>query len=443
MNNKTKSSIDGIFRYAKKTIKFDFFNEALIKAAPNKVYRPYQIIRAVMTGMFCGKYTGQDFKKTADQLQDKLNKSRSPCAATMRDVLAEERVHHFLTKQLWSHYQVAKRLRLHNSLPGLKGMELATVDAIDIGEIHKGTESCDLCLTRMKDGIPYHFHKIVVLSLCTPRGPNPLAFRFVYPADVKHLDLKNISAEKFKSECELTSTKELLKDCAEMNNGVLPFQLLSNDALFANAPYMELVESYGVGVISIFKQSNRKLFQEALKDFSDQGFGFNIESNSWVDKKLGRKYSSKSAVYNDNNRKEENKSVKIIKVVRSEEGKKDQEVTFMTSNLESITSKIAEIARFERWSQHENKIFNTLTNGQKQAKHIPFHKPGAMLSIVALMLICLGIRNLYTNGNLRRGGRKFVDTLADFFEHNSNSLAIIRLKKLIDLFYHPPPTYQL
>jgi hypothetical protein len=358
-------------------------------------------------------------------------------------LLAEERCYEFLRDQLHSHFEVAKRLRLHNKVEGLGGLSLAGVDAIDTGQIHNGNKCCDLCLTRMRDGVPYHFHKIVVLSLFTPRGPMPFDFRFVRPADVDHLDLDNISDEKFKSECELSATKALLKEAAARYNGQLPFDLLYADALFANAPFMEEVESYGVGGIFTFKQENRKLFQEAKKDFSDHGFGFNVQSEAWSNEELKRDYLSKSSVYEDHNRKGDDKSVKIFEITRQEEGEAPKTTMIITSNLDSITPQVAENARKLQWEQQENGVFNNLTNGHKQAKHIPFHNSGAMLSIVALMLICLGICNLYKKGNLTRGGRKFIGTLKDFFHQNIISFAAMKVKKLIALFYHPPPNLYL
>lgn len=439
MNKKTKSSVDSFIRYAKKTVGFDFHSPELKEKAKHKFHAPYQAVRPVFIGMLCGEHTADGFKKVADSLQQKINKKNGPCRSTLCDLFAEERCYEFLRDQLHSHFEVAKRLRLHNKVAGLDGLSLAGVDAIDTGQIKNGDKCCDLCLTRMREGIPYHFHKLVVLSLFTPRGPIPIDFRFVRPADVNHLDLDNISDEKFKSECELSATKALLKEVATRYDEQLPFDLLYADALFANAPFMEEVESYGVGGIFTFKQENRKLFREAKKDFSEHGFGFNVQSEAWNNEELKREYVSKSSVYEDHNRKGGEKSVKIFEITRQEEGETPKTTMIITSNLDSITPQVAENARKLQWEQQENGVFNNLTNGHKQAKHIPFHNSKAMLSIVALMLICLGICNLYKKGNLTRGGRKFIGTLKDFFHQNIISFAAMKVKKLITLFYHPPP----
>lgn len=443
MNKETKSNIGGILRYAKKTAGFEFHSPELKTKAINKSHSPNQAIRSVFIGMLCGKYSAAEFKKMADKIQQKINHQNGPCRSTLCGLLSEERSYESLRKQLHSQLELAKRLRIHNTIPGLGGLTIVGVDAIDMGQVHNGTKSCDLCLTRMIGGIPYHFHKLVVLSLFTTRGPVAFDFRFVLPADIKHLDLENISDEKFKSECELSATKALLKDVAERNNGKLPFDLLYADALFANAPFMEQIESYGIGGMFTFKQEKRKLYQEAKKDFSASGFGFNVLSESWSNEELKRVYSAKSSTYEDKNRKEENKSVKIFEITRQEEGEKPQTTMIISSNLDFITAKIVENSRFLQWSQHENGVFNNLTNRHKQAKHIPFHDLGAMLSIAALMLICLGIINLYKKGNLTRGGRKFIGTMINFFEQNFSSFSAMRLKKLLALFYHPPPNISL
>jgi len=91
-------------------------------------------------------------------------------------------------------------------------------------------------------GITFYFHKVVVLSIVTGDGPIPMDFRFVMPSEISHL-APGISEEKLKAECELTASKTLLRDLAKRFGGKLPFDILTADALFANAPFMEMIEA--------------------------------------------------------------------------------------------------------------------------------------------------------------------------------------------------------
>jgi len=437
MTQKTaKASCFGQIKYFEKTCGLNFKGPELAKPLPGKTYAPAQGLKPTVLALVCGKNSGRSIEKYSEMHADKLNRSSYPRRSTIAGLLAEERVACSMLRNVRYMFSVTNRLRL-NKQDRFKGKIIVTLDAIDLGEIHKGSTPCGLCLPRVRDGVTFYFHKVVVLSIVTGDGPIPIDLRFVMPSEISHL-APGISEEKLKTECELTASKALLRDLAKRFGGKLPFDILTADALFANAPFMEMIEALGSLCIFAFKHENRILFKEAKKDFSGEGFGFDVLVAEWNDLDKKSSLTSKMGDFDDKNRKGGNKSVKIVEIIRTQT---DGIHTTMAiaSHSKIITAELVEEARLARWRDHENGIFNELTNGWKTAKHIFFHDKFAMISMMAIMLFCLGASGLYRKRNLTRGGRKFMGSLQDYFDQIMASFYSMRTKRVILLFQHPPP----
>lgn len=427
-----------IIKYSRKTLKINFNDESLQDPLKYKSYSPPNFLKAVLSGLLLGKQSARELTKHFADISGKLACSSSRCRVTIGNILDEQRVAQYLSTKLMELFLVSKQnLRIlkgatpHHLIAGL-------LDGIDLGQVPKGHKPCAFCLKRkQKDGKVKYFHRVVVLSVMSEYGPLPLFFRFCRQAELT-VSHDEPSEEKFKSDCELGCAKELLVEIASCFKGALPFDVVASDALMANAPFMQLVEALGSAGIFIFKQENRVLYQQALADFQGKTFAFNINKTSWDDdpSSKGRTFVSQWGTYVDNNRKGENKNVKIFHTKRIEADGSEVEGMAITSDRSFIGPQLVEEMRFGKWHDLENGVFNALTNQWNTLKHIFFHKSNAMHSMLALQFIALIVSSCYRFGNLRRGERSFSGTLRDFFAHLSAKFHVLRSKTIIDLYYN-------
>ena len=437
--NSTKGHYKRLVTYAGKTFKINLCPEMLKRPAKFKSFSPAIAVYTVFSALMNGKKSASEIEKHLLMLNQKLGRVSSPCRSTLGDLLNEERTLSCLNNYLINCFRVA------NSLRSLRPEEfgrltVALIDGVDIGEVYHEGGQCELCIERThKNGDVRYFHKIVVLSVMSKYGPVPVYFRFVRPQEltVKH---SHASEEKFKQECELSCARKILIELAGIFGGRLPFDILGGDALYANAPFMELTETLGSACVFVFKQENRHLYKQAKSDFCGHTLGFNVSRASWKSSySKGRSFNSSWGFYVDVNRKGENKNVRIFETTRTETDSKTTTGMAITSDRKSITPHLVELVRAGRWHDLENGVFNSLTTDWKTLKHIFFHKINAMQSMIALQLICLVISLFYRFGNLTRGGRKFAGTLRDFFEQISNTFHSLKRKTLSDLMCNSPP----
>ena len=356
----------------------------------------------------------------------------------MRDLIAEDRVVRELERLSDNSLYVANNLRLLKQATSCNGI-VALIDGIDLGQVHRGLEKCDFCLERLCGDEVRYYHRVVVISIMSKYGPLPLFFRYCRPTEVSINPLE-VSAEKFKSDCELSCTKMLLVEVAERFGGKLPFNIVASDALMANAPFMNLVETLGSAGVFIFKQENRRLYRQAKADFTGQTLGFGVQEKYW-DKDpsgRGRTFFSQWSSYVDNNREGENKNVKIFQTTRTETDGSQMTGMAITSDNRLITPELVEELRFAKWNNLENGVFNALTTQWKTLKHLFFHSPNAMQSMLFLQFMALITYQFYCFGNLTRGGRRFIGTVRDFFKQMIVTLFSIRGRQLLEIRCNSP-----
>ena len=428
-----------IFAYAEKTFKFLIRPEELSRPAKHKSYAPANAVLAVFSGLITGKNSATQIEKHLDKINHKLGKVSTRCRSTIGNLLDEERTLTYLNNYLLSLLTTCHSLRALK-LDNYERLVVAFVDGIDLGEVHHAGGKCELCLERHhKSGEIRYFHKVVILSVMSKHGPIPIYFRFVRETEltIKH---GASSEERFKQECELSCTRKILMELAERYGGRLPFDILGGDALFANAPFMELVEALGAAGIFVFNQENRNLYKQAKADFSGQSLGFNINQESWKNSSSkGRSFDASWGFYVDVNRKNENKNVRIFETIRTEKNGKKSTGMAITSDRSFITPQMVEVVRTGKWHDLENGVFNELVNNWGTLKHIFFHLTNAMQSMIALQLISLVISLFYRFANLKRGTRKFTGTLKDFFEQTSHTFHKLKKKALSELMCNSPP----
>lgn len=437
---KSKGSYSGIIKYSQKTLKLGFDSDLLRTPLKGKSFAPAEILRHVHSGLLVGKHSLRELTDHHVLICQKLGRTSARCRDTIAHLLNEPRVADELKKQLISLFLKAKNdLRIFN-LATSSGLIVALIDGIDLGEVAVNHGRCEYCLERKhSNGKIAYFHRMVVISIMSIYGPLPLFFRYCRPEEIV-LAKEDSSEESFKAECELSCAKKLLIEIAGDFKGRLPFAVLGGDALMANAPFTELAEALGSSCVFVFKQENRRLFQQAQADFRGNTLGFNIYSESWKNDPSGkgRTFNAQWGTYVDTNRKGENKSVKIFEIERTELTGTTNKGMSLTSDSKFIGPRLVEEIRFGKWHDLENGVFNVLTTQWNILKHIFCHMTNAMYTMTAMSFIALIVSTLYRFGNLKRGGRSFQSTFREFIDHISSTFHSLRLKKIIALHCNSP-----
>ena len=137
----------------------------------------------------------------------------------------------------------------------INGLRVAAVDGVEL--FASKVKSCDGCLTReLANGETEYFHKAVV---CMTVGSDP---HIVLGAEM--LSPKNDGSDK--DEGELTGVKRLLK---RLNKTHYHFaDVIVGDALFMNAPFINLVKGIGKDVVIRAKDKRLNIVKDALGLFS-------------------------------------------------------------------------------------------------------------------------------------------------------------------------------
>jgi hypothetical protein len=145
---------------------------------------------------------------------------------------------------------IENKVLRENTINGLR------VSAIDATELFSSkAKRCEGCLTREVNGKPEYFHKAVV---CMTVGCDP---HIALGAEM--LGPKNDGSDK--DEGELTGAKRLLKN---LNRTHYHFaDVIVADALYMNAPFVNLVKSIGMDTVIRVKEERRNIVKEALRLF--------------------------------------------------------------------------------------------------------------------------------------------------------------------------------
>ena len=442
MNNlipNTNGNLAKMASYAKKTLELPFRPKELSKSAPRKTLAPSLALSATITGILTDCKSASQIEQRLREINSKLGKVRSESRSSLGNLLDEERTLDWLSERLLNFLFIAHRMRLLKT-EGSEGLVIAFIDGLDLGEVHRDGGKCDLCIERKhSNGEVRYFHKVVVISVNSSIGPIPICVRFVRPSELT-VESSEVSDEKFKQECELSCAKKMLLDLAGKMGGRLPFDILASDSLYANAPFMEQIEALGALGIFVFKQENRKLHQQAKADFCGDTFGFGVIEHAWEQlEPKPRTFICKWSTYRDKNRKGENKNVRVFETKRTETSGTEVTGMALTSDHPVITPELVEFARFGKWHDLENGVFNDLANQWGTLKHIFFHKTKAIQSMIVIQFICLIVTLLYRYRNLTRGGRRHRSTLKEFLGKMLSDLRQMSKATLLELFCNSPP----
>jgi hypothetical protein len=139
----------------------------------------------------------------------------------------------------------------------INGLRVSAVDGVEL--FSSKVKCCKECLTRkLKNGEIEYFHKGVV---CMTVGSDPHI-----ALGLEMLEAKNDGSDK--DEGEMTGVKRLLK---KLNKKHYHFaDVIVADALYMNAPFINLVKSIGMDVVIRAKDQRLNIVKNALESFKNR-----------------------------------------------------------------------------------------------------------------------------------------------------------------------------
>ena len=138
----------------------------------------------------------------------------------------------------------------------INGLRVAAVDGVEL--FSSKAKCCEGCLTREVQGEEEHFHKAIV---CMTVGNDPHVI-----LGMEMLGPKNDGTDK--DEGEMTGVKRLLKN---MNKEHYHFaDVIVADALYMNAPFINLVKGIGMDVVVRAKDKRLTIVKDALGLFKNR-----------------------------------------------------------------------------------------------------------------------------------------------------------------------------
>jgi hypothetical protein len=402
----------------KKTFKLDKFIASI------DVRRKFKQIGdgVVLTTLFTGLTIGATSLNAIVKHHEKVNNGETLSRSVLEDFLKLEGLPKKIRQQIKIMIHAMQRGKMIH-LENVQGKNLGAIDGIEVfrkdytpedfyNAVLKGN-ICKLCLVSVhKNKITGEierysvYHRMVVISIITNRGPIPIAWKFQqsdtaekYSNWIKNGCTKekrpdNDSEEKVKQDGELTVLTEIFAELKQIY-GKIPFQLLIGDSLYDKAPVADFVESFGVALIANHKDERRNTRKEAAEEFS-----FRNPDSTWTEGKVT--YQAWSQIVEDPNRADKkHNTVKIIRVKRLNPDGSCVDNYFYCSKFKFIQPRLVENCRFYRWKEENG--FNAWTNQWNLSKHMFHHNATACDSIIGLIFIMIIAFENYRFGNCCRG----------------------------------------
>lgn len=161
----------------------------------------------------------------------------------------------------------------------------------------KGNNCCPYCLPRKyhagtdKEFISW-VHICVTFMLICDGITLPL---YIYPLKATQVDTQQTDAD-LKQECELLATKEILS-LLRKRYPRLPFVFLG-DALYANRPFIKLLNSIKFGYILVLKENNLKTLQRRCDDLAKTEIYRKFYTHKETERKDGKNFYRQAAWFN-------------------------------------------------------------------------------------------------------------------------------------------------
>lgn len=253
------------------------------------------------------------------------------------------------------------------------GYYILTVDAT--GQYYSGNISCpECCIKNHKNNEQSYYHQLLAAAIVHPDKKTviPLA-----PEPI----IKEFDATK--NDCELNAAQRLLNQI-KTEHPRLKF-LVVEDALYANAPHIKLLNSLGYKYIIGVKEGDHKyLFdnvQELIAKEEDHELNFYNEKT---------KISNGFRFVNNLPLNKSNLDVLVNFLEYWEMDEKDNLIAYFTwiSDIELNESNVFEIMKAgrSRW-KIENEVFNTLKNQGYNFEHNYGHGKQHLATVFAMLMM--------------------------------------------------------
>ena len=326
------------------------------------------VLTSFLVSFFCGATSlnaiSKEFKNN--------NYGQTLSRSVLEDFLKIEQLPYQLRKYIKAMIKKMKKGKMIN-LDNVMGKVIASVDGIEIfrttytptafyNAIQTGKicKFCQIVVHRDKktgEITSYEtYHRLVIICLITNRGPMPFQWAFqesngykryakwlTSESMKKNVPHNEIDGGKVKQEGELTVLHSLLDELYDEFDGRLPFDVLIGDGLYDKAPVIDKVEKYGASLIAVHKNKSRTLHEQAKEDFTTCNPFF-------VWREDQKSYEGWYKTYEDPNR-EESKKVRIVRVIREQNGKEPVDNYFYCSNERWIRPRFVEWCRHYRWKE--------------------------------------------------------------------------------------------
>lgn len=256
----------------------------------------------------------------------------------------------------------------------IRGFRVCAVDGMEV--FNSKLKSCPYCLTRTVSGETEYFHKAVV---CMTVGSDPhvaLGMEMLKPQ----------TDGSCKDEGEMTGVKRLLK---RLNKTHYHFSdVIVADALYMNAPFINLVAEIGMYSVVRAKDSRLNIVQDALGLFKNK----TATSNFVHEKKQVEVWDSDGFEMKGSG--ENIRFLKFVETWVSSKGRQQRrEMWCITTLPMGISAETVWLIMHKRWDI-ENNGFRMLKT-YFHADHCYVHGEGADENILALILIAFNLMELF------------------------------------------------
>jgi hypothetical protein len=283
------------------------------------------------------------------------------------------------------------RLKRNKALERIFGWRVAAVDGHEIGWSYK--RCCDECLTRTIEGkggetrIQY-YHRIVALQLLGER------FRLLLDAELVK-----------KGEDEVGAAKRMIERV--LHRFPRSFDILTGDALYAQAPVLRLLRGYHKHAVMVLKDEHRDLFVDAEALFRQQPPQTVRKGNTAFQLWDVEGFTSWTGL---------DHPVRVVRSIESTAARervgKEWKPSVQVHNWTWVTTlsltqvPTDSIVRFghARW-QIENQGFNEIVNSW-HADHYFHHHPNSIVALWLILFIAHAVFHCFVSRNLKPELRK-------------------------------------
>jgi hypothetical protein len=310
----------------------------------------------------------KEFPARADNLKRIYGITTIPADTAMREAI-DKIPPKELSKQFVMLQPTIREQKIFDTRKVLGGYLIATLDAT--GTYCSCKTSCESCLVKtLKNGENQYYHQMLAVVNVHPNQ------KTVFPLDAEAIIQQDGNT---KNDCELNASKRLIPSLrASMPEDKL---LVVADALYANSPFIRLVQGQGMNFITVVKQGYALLQAERLEEKGK------LTTKQWLKKdRICKASFATNLIFNG-----ENQDLLVNYVQYTEIDAKTGKIYYNGKWLTDLPiskhylKEFVRVAR-SRW-KIENETFNTLKNQNYHLEHNYGHGEKYLATNFALLTI--------------------------------------------------------